>query len=186
VAAAEVCQILLKSTVLSLRQPAKVHYLFVSFLPVQGEDIFPIPGTKRLNYLEENVAAFNIKLTAEDKQQLEAVFAADQVTSCMLQHIRHTPPVVKCHSWIFCAVVSKMQRRDPESSANSIKEDMRQAVCLTRCCFCAVHVHSSPTFCAVCVCSCSSTVGCMLSHASSIFEHVQSKEWLVGFWLIRI
>ena len=106
-AAAEVCQILLKSTVLSLRQPAKVHYLFVSFLPVQGEDIFPIPGTKRLNYLEENVAAFNIKLTAEDKQQLEAVFAADQVTSCMLQHIRHTPPVVKCHSWIFCAVVSK-------------------------------------------------------------------------------
>ena len=51
---------------------------------VQGEDVFPIPGTKRIRYLEENVAAFHIKLTAEDKQQLEAVFAADQVTSCMI------------------------------------------------------------------------------------------------------
>jgi hypothetical protein len=49
---------------------------------VEGEDVFPIPGTKRTHYLEENVAAFHIKLTAEDKQQLEAVFAADQVTSC--------------------------------------------------------------------------------------------------------
>lgn len=75
-----------------------MHYLFVSFLPVQGEDVFPIPGTKRLNYLEENVAAFHIKLTAEDKQQLEAVFAADQVTPCTLQHIRHMPPVAKGHS----------------------------------------------------------------------------------------
>ncbi len=75
-----------------------MRYLFLSFLRVQGEDVFPIPGTKRINYLEENVAAFNIKLTAEDKQQLEAVFAADQVTSCMLQHIQHTSPVVKCHT----------------------------------------------------------------------------------------
>ncbi len=51
---------------------------------VQGEDVFPIPGTKRIHYLEENVAAFHVKLTAEDKQQLEAVFAADQVTSYMV------------------------------------------------------------------------------------------------------
>ncbi len=51
---------------------------------VQGEDVFPIPGTKRIHYLEENMAAFHIKLTAKDKQQLEAVFAADQVTSYMV------------------------------------------------------------------------------------------------------
>ena len=54
---------------------------------MQGEDVFPIPGTKRIHYLEENVAALNIKLTAEDKQQLEAVFAADQVWSCSPQTI---------------------------------------------------------------------------------------------------
>ncbi len=97
-AAAGVCHILLKRIVHSLIQLAKMHYLFLSVLPVQGEDVFPIPGTKRLMCLEENVAAFHIKLTAEDKQQLEAVFAADQVTSCMLQHVQHVPPVVKCHS----------------------------------------------------------------------------------------
>ncbi|DBB10359.1 TPA: hypothetical protein ACH3X3_001916 [Trebouxia sp. C0006] len=57
----------------------KPGQLALAWVHAQGEDIFPIPGTKRLNYLEENVAAFNIKLTAEDKQQLEAVFAADQV-----------------------------------------------------------------------------------------------------------
>jgi aryl-alcohol dehydrogenase-like predicted oxidoreductase len=32
----------------------------------QGEDIVPIPGTKRRPYLEENVAALQIKLTSED------------------------------------------------------------------------------------------------------------------------
>lgn len=47
---------------------------------LQGEDVFPIPGTKRIQYLEENVAAFHIELTAEDRQQLEAVFAAGQVS----------------------------------------------------------------------------------------------------------
>ncbi len=45
----------------------------------QGEDVFPIPGTKRIKYLEQNAAAFHIKLTAEEKLQLEAVFASDQV-----------------------------------------------------------------------------------------------------------
>ena len=61
---------------------------------VQGEDVFPIPGTKRIQYLEENVAAFHVKLTAEDKQQLEAVFAADQVSPCTSTgHFHH------CFSW---------------------------------------------------------------------------------------
>ena len=46
---------------------------------VQGEDVFPIPGTKRVKYLEQNAAAFQIKLTAEDIKQLETVFATDQV-----------------------------------------------------------------------------------------------------------
>ena len=45
----------------------------------QGDDVFPIPGTKRIKYLEQNAAAFYIKLTAEEKIQLEAVFASDQV-----------------------------------------------------------------------------------------------------------
>lgn len=53
--------------------------LALAWVHSQGEDVFPIPGTKRIKYLEENAAAAQIKLTAQDKAQLEAVFAADQV-----------------------------------------------------------------------------------------------------------
>jgi aryl-alcohol dehydrogenase-like predicted oxidoreductase len=32
----------------------------------QGEDIIPIPGTKRIQYLRENVEALDVSLTAEE------------------------------------------------------------------------------------------------------------------------
>jgi aryl-alcohol dehydrogenase-like predicted oxidoreductase len=37
----------------------------------QGEDIVPIPGTKHVHYLEENVAAANIHLTDDDLRRLD-------------------------------------------------------------------------------------------------------------------
>jgi len=40
----------------------------------QGEDIVPIPGTKRRKYLEENAAALNVKLAAPDLTELDKVF----------------------------------------------------------------------------------------------------------------
>jgi aryl-alcohol dehydrogenase-like predicted oxidoreductase len=40
--------------------------LALSWVLAQGEDVVPIPGTKRIRYLEENVAALDVKLTAED------------------------------------------------------------------------------------------------------------------------
>ena len=39
----------------------------------QGEDIVPIPGTKRRSYLEENVAAFQIELTTQDLAELNEI-----------------------------------------------------------------------------------------------------------------
>ena len=36
----------------------------------QGEDLVPIPGTKRRRYLEENVAALGIELDADDLAEL--------------------------------------------------------------------------------------------------------------------
>lgn len=54
--------------------------LALAWVHSQGDDVFPIPGTKRIKYLEQNAAAFHIKLTAEEKIQLEAVFASDQVS----------------------------------------------------------------------------------------------------------
>ena len=37
----------------------------------QGSDIVPIPGTKRRRYIEENVQALDVELTAEDCARLE-------------------------------------------------------------------------------------------------------------------
>ena len=39
----------------------------------QGEDIVPIPGTKRVRYLEENAAAVDVELTDEDLARLDDV-----------------------------------------------------------------------------------------------------------------
>ncbi|KAF7974978.1 hypothetical protein HWV62_10723 [Athelia sp. TMB] len=40
----------------------------LAWLLAQGEDIIPIPGTTKVKYLEENIAAANVKLTPEDIQ----------------------------------------------------------------------------------------------------------------------
>ena len=42
----------------------------LAWLLAQGEDIAPIPGTKRLKYLEENAASASLSLTAEDLARL--------------------------------------------------------------------------------------------------------------------
>jgi aryl-alcohol dehydrogenase-like predicted oxidoreductase len=40
----------------------------------RGDDVVPIPGTKRREYLEQNVAAADLELTADELQRLEEVF----------------------------------------------------------------------------------------------------------------
>ena len=42
----------------------------------QGEDVVPIPGTKRRAYLEENVAASDVELSAEDLERIDEVAPA--------------------------------------------------------------------------------------------------------------
>ncbi|HMD14101.1 MAG TPA: aldo/keto reductase, partial [Bacteroidota bacterium] len=44
--------------------------LALAWVLAQGNDIIPIPGTKKRNYLEENVKATNIVLNADDIQRL--------------------------------------------------------------------------------------------------------------------
>jgi aryl-alcohol dehydrogenase-like predicted oxidoreductase len=46
----------------------------LAWLLAQGDDIVPIPGTKRRRYLEENAAAADIDLSAEDIAALDAIF----------------------------------------------------------------------------------------------------------------
>ena len=48
--------------------------LALAWVLAQGDDIVPIPGTKRRKYLEENTAAVDLKLTANDLRRLSGVF----------------------------------------------------------------------------------------------------------------
>jgi len=45
--------------------------LALAWVLAQGEDVVPIPGTKRVRYLEENVAALAVDLSADDLAALE-------------------------------------------------------------------------------------------------------------------
>jgi len=47
--------------------------LALAWLLAQGEEIVPIPGTKRRSYLEESVAAVEIVLTPDDVRRIDAV-----------------------------------------------------------------------------------------------------------------
>jgi aryl-alcohol dehydrogenase-like predicted oxidoreductase len=48
----------------------------LAWVHAQGEDVVPIPGTKRRRYLEDNVAALDIALTGEDLAALEELGSA--------------------------------------------------------------------------------------------------------------
>ena len=52
----------------------KPSQLALAWVQAQGEDIVPIPGTKRPKYLEENAAAVDLKLSAEDLRRIDEVF----------------------------------------------------------------------------------------------------------------
>ncbi len=47
--------------------------LALAWVMAQGDFIFPIPGTKRIKYLEENVAALDVHLTKKELEELDAI-----------------------------------------------------------------------------------------------------------------
>src|SRR5207245_6191035 len=55
----------------------KPSQLALAWVLAQGEDVVPIPGTKHRKYLEENVAALDVKLTEDDLHRLDAVLPHD-------------------------------------------------------------------------------------------------------------
>ncbi|MGA8617299.1 MAG: aldo/keto reductase [Candidatus Sulfotelmatobacter sp.] len=48
--------------------------LALAWVLAQDKNIVPIPGTKRRKYLEDNVAALDVKLTAEDLRRIDEIF----------------------------------------------------------------------------------------------------------------
>ena len=57
----------------------KPSQLALAWVLAQGDDVVPIPGTKRRRYLEENAAAVDLKLTSEELRRLREVFPAGAV-----------------------------------------------------------------------------------------------------------
>ncbi len=51
--------------------------LALAWVLAQGDYIIPIPGTKRRSYLQENVEALSISLSADELAALDAIFPAD-------------------------------------------------------------------------------------------------------------
>src|SRR5208282_4012460 len=64
--------------------------LALAWVLSQGNDIVPIPGTKRRKYLEENVAALNVQLSAEDLARIDEVFPRDAIAGARYpEHMMH-------------------------------------------------------------------------------------------------
>jgi len=51
--------------------------LALAWVLAKGEDIVPIPGTKRVKYLEENAGAVDVTLSPSEIAEIDAVFPAD-------------------------------------------------------------------------------------------------------------
>ena len=47
--------------------------LALAWVLAQGDDIVPIPGTRHIKYLDENIGALQVKLTADDLKRLDEI-----------------------------------------------------------------------------------------------------------------
>jgi aryl-alcohol dehydrogenase-like predicted oxidoreductase len=66
--------------------------LAIAWLLQQGEEIVPIPGTKRVSYLLENLGALDVKLTAAELDRIDAILpkgaaAGDRYPSALMQMV---------------------------------------------------------------------------------------------------
>ena len=65
---------------LAARRGATAGQIALAWLLQKGDDVVPIPGTKRRTYLEENVAAADITLSAAELQQIDEALAPERVS----------------------------------------------------------------------------------------------------------
>ncbi|MFL5355544.1 aldo/keto reductase [Archangium sp.] len=66
-------QLVEKINELAARKKVKASQLALAWVMARGQDIVPIPGTKHQKYLEENIAAANVRLSPEDLKEIDAI-----------------------------------------------------------------------------------------------------------------
>jgi aryl-alcohol dehydrogenase-like predicted oxidoreductase len=64
---------------IAARKGATAGQVALAWLLHKGQDIVPIPGTKRRKYLEENVGAADVRLTRDEMAALDAALAPEKV-----------------------------------------------------------------------------------------------------------
>jgi aryl-alcohol dehydrogenase-like predicted oxidoreductase len=64
---------------LAARRGVTPGQIALAWLLHKGPDIVPIPGTKRRRYLEENVGAADVSLSAEEMAELDAALPPEKV-----------------------------------------------------------------------------------------------------------
>jgi aryl-alcohol dehydrogenase-like predicted oxidoreductase len=62
-----------KLETLATKKGCTTSQLALAWVIAQGDFIFPIPGTKRIKYLEENVGALNVTFTKEELKEIDAI-----------------------------------------------------------------------------------------------------------------
>lgn len=53
--------------------------LALAWVLTGGDDLIPIPGTKRIRYLDENIAALDVRLTPAERETISAIFPPDSI-----------------------------------------------------------------------------------------------------------
>jgi aryl-alcohol dehydrogenase-like predicted oxidoreductase len=64
---------------LATRRGCTAGQLALGWVLAQGQDIIPIPGTRRIRNLDENLGSLDVALTAADLAAIEAAFPTDSV-----------------------------------------------------------------------------------------------------------
>lgn len=72
--------------------------LAIAWLLAQGPDVIPIPGTKKVKYLEENVGALRVSLSSEEEQTIrgwieDVGIAGLRIAPGVLDEFNDTPPL---------------------------------------------------------------------------------------------
>jgi aryl-alcohol dehydrogenase-like predicted oxidoreductase len=68
-----------KVKAIATRKGVTASQLALAWVLAKGDDVVPIPGTKRRKYLEENAAAVNVTLSPAEVAELEAAVPPEAV-----------------------------------------------------------------------------------------------------------
>jgi aryl-alcohol dehydrogenase-like predicted oxidoreductase len=76
---------------LAERKNCTPSQLALAWVMAQGEHIFPIPGTKRIKYLEENAGSLEIRFTPDELDEIDSIFPKNAAAGLRYpEHMMHS------------------------------------------------------------------------------------------------